>query len=98
MHQTEYWLYPTSWQETSCITAMEMLACNVICLYYPLAGLNDTINNFGIKVYPNNEINTLLNLNDNIKNKLRQDGNNYSKTLTWNNQAKHLLNLINVKK
>jgi glycosyltransferase involved in cell wall biosynthesis len=43
MGAAEYWLYPTDWPETSCITAMEMLMSGVICLYYPVAGLTDTM-------------------------------------------------------
>ena len=96
--QSEYWLYPTSWQETSCITAMEMLALKVICIYYPLAGLNDTIGKYGVKITPGNEVKTILNLNDNIKSDLRNNGYNYSKTLSWNNQSDKLINIIGEKK
>jgi glycosyltransferase involved in cell wall biosynthesis len=46
----EYWLYTNTFPETSCITAMEMLMSEVVCLYYPLAGLNDTIGEYGIAV------------------------------------------------
>ena len=50
MHTSEYWLYPCCFDETSCITAMEMLMSEVICLYYPIAGLPYTIDTYGIKV------------------------------------------------
>ena len=50
MSTSEYWLYPSNWTETSCITAMEMLMSEVICLYYPLAGLTDTMDNHGLQI------------------------------------------------
>ena len=36
---SEYWLYPTGWFEKSCITALEMLMSEVLCIYYPVADL-----------------------------------------------------------
>jgi hypothetical protein len=50
MSSAEYWLYPTNFSETSCITAMEMLMSEVICIYYPIAGLNNTLGQYGIAV------------------------------------------------
>ena len=46
---------------------MEMLMNEVICLYYPVAGLVDTVGNYGIKVQPGNEIDTILNLSSEKK-------------------------------
>ena len=46
----EYWLYTTNFCETSCITALEMLMAGVICLYYPIAGLVDTLGDYGVQV------------------------------------------------
>ena len=54
MSISEYWLYTSTFPETSCITAMEMLMSGVICLYYPLAGLVDTIGSYGIQVESGN--------------------------------------------
>ena len=50
MEVSEYWLYPCCFHETSCITALEMLMSEVICLYYPIAGLTDTLGDYGIQV------------------------------------------------
>ena len=94
--KSEYWLYPTNWRETSCITAMEMLAHGVICLYYPLAGLIDTIGEYGIKIQEGNEIENLLKLDDNRKKQLIKNGIDYSKTLSWANQALKLNDLLNI--
>ena len=62
MDRSEFWLYPCSFRETSCITAMEMMMSEVICLYYPIAGLTDTMNGYGIQISEGNEIETLKNL------------------------------------
>lgn len=50
MSTCEYWFYPTNFNETSCITAMEMLMSEVICIYYPLGGLVNTMSDYGIQV------------------------------------------------
>jgi glycosyltransferase involved in cell wall biosynthesis len=62
MKTAEYWLYPTAWPETSCITALEMLMSEVICLYYPVAGLPFTIKDHGIQIASGNEIEKLIKL------------------------------------
>lgn len=88
MRSSEFWLYPTDWPETSCITAMEMLASRVICLYYPLAGLPDTLGDYGIPVCPGNEIDTILGLTEDQKSGLRERGFQYAKTCGWGARAK----------
>ena len=88
MSTSEYWLYPTSWPETSCITALEMLANGVICLYYPVAGLVDTMKNYGVPVEKGNELSTLLNLTVDQKKELRENGVNYALSCSWENRAK----------
>jgi glycosyltransferase involved in cell wall biosynthesis len=67
MATAEYWLYPSYFQETSCITSLELLASEVICLYYPVAGLLDTVGEYGIQVNPGNELDTILNLTEKQK-------------------------------
>ena len=81
----EYWLYPTNWPETSCITAMEMLMSGVICLYYPLAGLKDTMNGCGVQIAPGSEIQTLLELAHDEERKcmLRKEGRAYAESCSW---------------
>jgi FkbM family methyltransferase len=87
MKTSEYWLYPTSWPETSCITALEMLMSEVICLYYPVAGLPFTIDKHGIQIASGNEIKTLINLTTKVKKDLRENGKNYALTCSWKNRA-----------
>ena len=81
----EYWLYPTNWPETSCITAMEMLMSGVICLYYPLAGLKDTMNGCGVQISPGSEIQTLLEIAHDEERKcmLRKEGRAYAESCSW---------------
>ena len=98
MSTSEYWLYPTSWPETSCITALEMLMSGVISLYYPVAGLIDTVGKYGIQIQSGNEIQTILNLSDEEKNKLIENGRNYAISCSWKNRAKEWEILMNKKK
>jgi glycosyltransferase involved in cell wall biosynthesis len=44
---SKYWLYPTKFSETYCITAHEMMAGRVACIYHKLAALNDTVGERG---------------------------------------------------
>jgi len=85
----EYWLYPTNWPETSCITAMEMLMSGVICLYYPLAGLTDTMNGCGVQIAPGSEIQTLREIahDEERKEALRKEGRAYAESCAWATRA-----------
>jgi hypothetical protein len=87
MSTSEYWLYPTYWPETSCITALEMLMSEVICLYYPVAGLPFTIDKYGIQVKSGNEIETIVNLTTEAKSLLRENGKVYALTCSWAKRA-----------
>ena len=87
MNNSEYWLYPCSFNETSCITSLEMLMSEVICLYYPIAGLTDTLGNYGIQVKEGNEVETIINLTLEDKIKLRNDGKKYAKSCSWENRV-----------
>ena len=88
MSEAEFWLYPTDWPETSCITALEMLMSEVICLYYPVAGLIDTIDKYGLQIKNGNEIETLINLTSEKKTELRTNGREYALSCSWENRAK----------
>ena len=94
MSISEYWLYTNTFPETSCITAMEMLMSGVICLYYPLAGLIDTIGNYGIQVTSGNEIETIMNLSEETKAELIKNGKEYALTCSWGNRAEQWCNML----
>jgi GR25 family glycosyltransferase involved in LPS biosynthesis/tetratricopeptide (TPR) repeat protein len=90
----EYWLYPTNFNETSCITAMEMLISEVICLYYPIAGLVDTLGDYGIPVQRGNEIQTILDLTTKNKNEIKKRGKEYALSCSWENRCKLWCELV----
>lgn len=94
MSRTEYWLYPNCYDETSCITALEMLHNNVICIYYPNAGLVNTIGEYGVKVEHGNEIQKILDLTDAEKLSLITNGYQYTKGCSWANRAEKWRALI----
>ena len=73
-----------------------MLGLEVICLYYPLGCLVNTINNYGIQVNSGNEIQTILDLNNNkkLKNKIKKKGKAYAMTCSWENRAKEWSTLL----
>lgn len=50
MLKTSYWLYPTKFAETYCITAQEMQAAGALCIYYDLAALATTVGDRGIAI------------------------------------------------
>lgn len=92
--QSEYWFYPNCFPETSCITSLEMLLSEVICIYYPLAGLTDTLGSYGIKVTPGNEINTILSLSESEKIQWRLKGKQYALSCSWANRAKDWIDIL----
>ena len=87
MSTSEYWLYPTHWPETSCITALEMLMSQVICVYYPVAGLTNTMANYGIPVRPGTEIDIIVSLTDEQKDIIRKNGREYVEECSWKNRS-----------
>ena len=97
MASSEYWLYPTHWPETSCITALEMLMSGVICLYYPVAGLVNTLGNYGIPVEKGQEIEAINNLTVKRKTEIIKRGKEYALSCSWANRAKEWVNLISKK-
>jgi len=84
--KAEYWFYPTHFHETSCITALEMLLNNTICIYYPIGALVDTIGNYGITVNGDNAIDTIVNLSTSKKALLRKNGREYALSCSWKNR------------
>lgn len=88
MSTAEYWLFPSIYPETSCITALEMLMSEVICLYYPYAGLPYTIKEYGIQIERGNEIEKLINITTKQKFDLRLNGRKYAESCSWLERAK----------
>jgi GR25 family glycosyltransferase involved in LPS biosynthesis len=92
--KAEYWLYTNTFCETSCITAFEMLMHEVVCLYYPLAGLVDTIGEYGIQVNSGNEIQIIMNLSEAKKVEMRINGKKYAMSCSWENRAKEWASVL----
>ena len=94
----EYWLYTTDFNETSCITGLEMLMSGVICLYYPVAGLVDTIGLYGIQVQRGDEIQTISNLTREQKTRLIIEGKEYALSCSYENRAIEWSNRLGLRK
>lgn len=87
MADTEYWFFPSIFPETSCITALEMLMSEVICIYYPFAGLPDTMKDYGIKMDRGNELDKLFGITLKDKITLRKNGRKYAESCSWYNRS-----------
>lgn len=90
MASSEYWLYTSYWPETSCITALEMLQSGVICLYYPCAGIAETMGGCGFQIKESEELGVLkqiLNLSKEEKDIIMIKGKEYSDRCSWENRA-----------
>lgn len=96
MATSEYWLYTSYFKETSCITSLELLASEVICLYYPVAGLVNTVGDYGIKISEGNEIDALLNLSIKKKIELKRKGKEYALSCSWQNRVIEWMKLMNI--
>jgi GR25 family glycosyltransferase involved in LPS biosynthesis len=94
MSTSEYWLYPSYWPETSCITALEMLKSEVVCVYYPVAGLTNTMEDCGIQIKENEELDVLFNISEKQKDVLRFCGRKYAESCSWENRANIWTNMI----
>lgn len=91
MQRAEYWMYLTSYDETYCITALEMQKANVFPITTNRAALNETVNS-GIIVNDNKQkwkvsIELLNMLDLGLKNKVLDSNQNWIKRQTWNDRA-----------
>jgi glycosyltransferase involved in cell wall biosynthesis/GR25 family glycosyltransferase involved in LPS biosynthesis len=103
----DFWYYPTGWQETFCISALEALAAGCICVTTNLAGLTDTIGDRGIllnkEIYSEEYFDEALQKiveiakNDNIKEQMRVKSVEWAMKQTWSSRANEWLNLIGYK-
>jgi hypothetical protein len=94
MSTGEYWLYPSYWPETSCITALEMLRSEVVCVYFPVAGLPNTMKDYGIPIKEGEELDVLFSITEEQKDILRFTGRKYAENSSWAERAKVWCNMI----
>ena len=88
MGTSEYWMFPSYWLETSCITSLEMLMSGVKCFYYPLGGIGDTLQTFGVPVNPGYELEKISIPVD------IQAGKEYAMSCSWKNRAEQWVDLF----
>jgi len=100
---SDIWFYPCTFMETFCLTALEAASSKTLCVTNDLAALQNTVGNRGviIKGEPTTEewkqqaLEQLFYVMDDAnyaeKNKLINDNYNWTKTLSWENQAIKLL-------
>lgn len=91
MERTEYWCYLTNYEETYCITALEMQYANVIPIVTKVAALNETVP-FNIKLKNDRDkwdklIEKLQELNKPLKRKIISKNRNWAKQQTWHMRA-----------
>jgi len=99
--QSDIWLYPTSFQETFCITAVEMQMGNVLCIYTECGALPEIIGDRGImlSVDPNKEENDInfIRIINNLKqgkinrNQYLQKAKKWSENITWENACEQFV-------
>ena len=98
MMKSDVWLYPTDFKETYCITALEMMACNVLCVCSDLAGLTETIGDRGVLFDPNSTDEEILNILISALEKsdeYKKRGYDWVIDKTWKNRSEEWLNIIN---
>ena len=87
MLSSEYWIYLTDYEETYCITAIEMQLAGVFPITTNVAALDETVFNGLVVENTSNKWNDVLsnikNINKSLKNKIIKDNIKLSKETTW---------------
>jgi glycosyltransferase involved in cell wall biosynthesis len=86
MAVAEHWLFPSTFLETSCITAREMMASKVKCYYYPVGGITETMGGFGVPMVEGKE----LDFQEYDLDKAKE----YALSFTWKRSADLWMSLI----
>lgn len=96
----DYLLYPTSFTETFCISALEAQRMGCICITSHVAALTETVGDRGILVLedPMSLVDKLLELDrqPELKEQLRSMAVAWAKTQTWRSKSREWANLIGV--
>jgi len=98
----EYWLYPCTFQETFCLTALEAAITKTFVISNNLAALKNTVGDRGLIIEGDPEteewkeiaLNKIKEIftNRQFQNNKIQENYDWAKNLTWENQANKLLN------
>ena len=100
---TDYWLYPCTFEETFCLTALEAAVTRTFVITNGLAALSETAKH-GITVEGNPltaewKLRCLAKLkgiikNENLKNTILNRNENWAKTMSWKSQTERFKNKI----
>jgi hypothetical protein len=106
--KAEFWLYPTTWAETYCISALEAQLSGCVCITTRLAALTDTIGDRGILVdkqpytpeYKKEMLDALYKIMDDpkLKEEYSAKGKKWAMEQNWKNRTQEWLNLFGYKK
>jgi len=101
MAESQFWLYPTEYKETYCITALEMQMSGVIPICSDLAALKETVGSRGFTVnHETNHLQAYINIVANLRHMPEMVSNyserarNWAKCQTWRMRAAEWNNLI----
>jgi len=98
--KSEYWLYPTSYEETYCVTALEMQYAGVIPITTPVAALGEVVGDRGVLLNPNETDDAFVDIIKELersperKQRLREKGHEWAKQQSWNIRILEWLQLI----
>jgi hypothetical protein len=105
MMVSDIWIYPTTFQETYCITALEIQMAKVLAIYFNPSCLNETIGDRGILIPGNpndgSSDNLILNvITDLANNKINKNdylerGYEWAKQQTWNAIITKYIEILN---
>lgn len=100
MATTDIWLYPTTWEETYCISALEAQMSNILCIVNPLAALKDVVADRGILLHsldPEEVAQQTLDVlhNTELIKELKEKGYNWALQQDWANIAQLWIDLFN---
>lgn len=98
----EYWLYPCTFKETFCLTALEAAISKTLAITNNLAALQNTVSDRGIIIdgdpstleWQNNTIEKIKEIfnNKQLQSLKIEENYKWASKLTWENQANKLLN------
>lgn len=97
MQLSEYWLYPTHFEETYCITGLEVQCAGCICIYTAVGSLPEVIGNRGICIKTDEEaLKAIDEFENNPKKKVkyRKRGIAWAKKQTYQNRVKDWIKLL----
>lgn len=99
--KSEYWLHPTEYKETYCITALEAQYAGCIPITTSLAALREVVSSRGFLFNQNETDESLINIikvlhrSPEVKEKLRSRMQHWAKQQTWSSRTDEWIKLIN---